>query len=236
VEEKTMRKCIFLGLLPAALFLSAGAMADPAADQQTKADVAAVKAYLEKTKPGKKWDLGPLRLDSPEIRTAYPQLRFYYVSSTVPGPLITGAAPPPQAVEAHKKASEERMKNFISVTVCIDAQSKVAAVDLNTGLMPIKSDADARVAAAAVLSLLQERDGPIHVPVGPLAAANVKLVKNKEGWKCTIPLPPTKLGFTGTWGGEGEVRILASGQLSGVEKRVSLVAPYNGPYPPSAPK
>ncbi len=48
-------------------------------DKQTQADIAAVKAYLEKNKADKKWDVGPMRMDSPEIKAAYPQARFYFV-------------------------------------------------------------------------------------------------------------------------------------------------------------
>jgi hypothetical protein len=205
-------------------------------DKQTKDDVVAVRAYLEKSKPGKRWDIGPARIDSAEIRQAFPQSRFYMVSSTVPGPYISGVPPSPAQIEAHQKANAEKMKNYISLTVRIDATGMITPVDYKAGLMPIQSDADARTAAAAILSLHQESGGPIHVPAGALPAKDVKVVKTDKGWTCTVPLPKANLGFSGTWGGTGTVTFNVAGQPVDVAKQVLMTMPYAGPYPPSAPK
>ncbi len=88
-----MRTLIAAFTLTAALLAGRDAVAQDKADaEQTKADLADFRAYLEKNHAGKKWQAGPARLDSPELRKAYEKRRLYYVFSAPPLP--PGAALP----------------------------------------------------------------------------------------------------------------------------------------------
>jgi hypothetical protein len=67
-------------------------------ERGANADLVKVGSFLNKTFPKKKWQTGPTRIDTPEIRKAYPGARFYAVKS-VP-PLPPGAALP-KLIEAN---------------------------------------------------------------------------------------------------------------------------------------
>src|SRR5215813_2838281 len=73
-------------------------------DELTRADLAQFQSYLEENKSGKKWQTGPARMDSEEIRKAYEKQRFYYVFSSPPTP--PGAALP-ELIEEHQRKMEE---------------------------------------------------------------------------------------------------------------------------------
>src|SRR5689334_1254303 len=89
------------------------------------ADLAKVRAFLAKKEPGRKWDTGPARIDSPALRVTYPGLRFYYVFSG--GPLPPGAASE-ESLRRFREASDAAAKK-LSMTVSIDEGGTVRPVE-----------------------------------------------------------------------------------------------------------
>jgi hypothetical protein len=153
--------------------------------QQTQlaADLTRFRNYIAEIKPGKKWQTGPMLMDSEEIRMAYGKARFYSVYSSPPLP---PGAPLPELLEEYKQKMDEYQNQFISMTIKIDEQETMAplyeAVDYNQGLMRVATDDDARIAAAAILSLYSsERVGP-----GIVSAKEVTVTRSDEGWSCSV--------------------------------------------------
>jgi hypothetical protein len=151
--------------------------------QQTEADLSSFRNYLEEVKPGKKWQSGPASMNSDEIRKAYGKARFYYVYSSPPLP---PGAPLPELLEAYELKMDEYQKQFISLTCRIDEQGKITplytAEDYNQGLMRVTTDDDARIAAAAILSLY----GAEHVGPGIVTANEVTVTRSENGWTCSV--------------------------------------------------
>jgi hypothetical protein len=188
------------------------------ADDPSKEGMAAFKQYLEKNHKEKKWQTGPSRLDSKELQQAYPGQQFFYVYSAPPLP---PGAPLPELIERHRKASAEFRKNYISLAAAVGKDgvrplsNKVQ--DLGRGLAPVKDDAGAKSAAAAVLSLYIE--GGYSLPPALLKADAVKAEKSDKGWTCQVQ--QMSLG--------GTVTFDADGKLTSVSKSSHI------PLPPSAP-
>lgn len=205
--KSILASCLLLGM--SLTLLAADKEAD---DKQTKEDLTAFKEFLKKTHDGKKWQSGPLRIDSDEIRKAYPKQRFYFVHSSPPLP--PGA---PIALEAYQKRMEEFRRDFISVTARIDDAGKITPQqkpdDYNTGLMKVASDDDAKLAAAAIMALYAgDRVGP-----GVVALNQVKVTKTDKGWTCVV----SKQNLF-----HGNVIFDAAGKCTAVSKQ------YAGPLPP----
>ncbi|HEU0179040.1 MAG TPA: hypothetical protein VFV58_32650 [Blastocatellia bacterium] len=157
-----------------------------AQDEQIRADLTKFQSYLEVNKPGKKWQTGPARIDSEEIRKAYGRLRFYYVYSSPPLP---PGAPLPELLEEYERKMEEHQKQFISLTFRIDEQGGIKSLQeedynqgYNQGLMLVTTDDEARICAAAILSLYSsDRLGPEIV-----TAKEVTVTRNEKGWSCSV--------------------------------------------------
>jgi hypothetical protein len=186
-----------------------------AENQQTQiaADLTRFRNYIEEIKPGKKWQSGPTHMDSEEIRRAYGKARFYSVYSSPPLP---PGARLPQIIAEHQRMMEEYQKQFISMTIRIDAQERItplyAAEDYNQGLMRVTTDDDARICAAAILSLYgADRVGPEIV-----TAKEVTVTRSENGWSCSVF---RKNAF------RGEVVFDKDG------KCVSMTKVYAGPLP-----
>jgi hypothetical protein len=188
-----------------------------AAEDQAKQDLAAFKAYLEKERAGKKWQTGPTRLDSEELRQAYGKRRFYFVFSAPP---IPPGAFSPQIQKQFQERAEDFRKNYLSLTVGFDEKGKIVpllkAEDYNVGLMPIKTDDDARVAAAAILSLASSDAGIGGAGPGVVAASEVQVARTKDGWSCTAA---RRFRFQGT------VAIDPAGKVFRVSKISTLPPP-----------
>ena len=154
-----------------------------AQNEQIRADVTRIQNYMEGVKPGKKWKSGPTPMDSAEIRRAYPNARFYSVYSSPPMP---PGAPLPELLEAYRQKMDEYQKQFISATIRIDAQENMTpfyeAEDFNQGLMRVTTDEDARISAAAILSLY----GSDHVGPGIVNAKEVTVTKTENGWSASV--------------------------------------------------
>jgi len=183
-------------------------------DAQTMADLAKFQSYLEENKPGKKWQTGPARMDSEEIRTAFGKARFYYVFSSPPLP---PGAPLPELLEEHARKMVEYQEQFISLTMRIDEEGKITPLheeeDYNLGMMRVTTDEDAKICAAAILSMYSsdERVGP-----GIVAAKEVTVTRTDNGWSCSVH---RENAF------EGEVIFDKDGKL------VSATKTYAGPLP-----
>ena len=156
-----------------------------AENQQTQiaADLTRFRNYIEEVKPGKKWQSGPTLMDSAEIRRAYGTARFYSVYSSPPLP---PGARLPELIEEYERKMSEHQKQFISMTIRIDEQETMAplyeANDYNQGLMQVTTDDDARISAAAILSLYgSDRVGP-----GIVTAKEVTVTRSENGWTCSV--------------------------------------------------
>jgi len=185
-----------------------------AQDEQTRADFAKFQSYLEENKPGKKWQTGPARMDSEEIRKAYEKQRFYYVFSSPPLP---PGAPLPELLEEHQLRMEEYQKQFISLIIRIDGEGKITPLheeeDYNQGMMRVATDEDAKICAAAILSLYSSDD---RVGPGIVAAKEVTVTRTENGWSCSVH---RENAF------QGEVIFDKEGKL------VSATKTYAGPLP-----
>jgi hypothetical protein len=202
-----------------ALVLNLG-IATPTGDknaetQQTQiaADLTRFRNYMEEVKPGKKWQSGPTPMDSEEIRMAYGKARFYSVYSSPPMP---PGAPLPQLLKEYEQKMDVYQKQFVSVTVRIDEQEQITSLyeaeDYNRGLMRVTTDDDARISAAAILSLYgSDRVGPEIV-----SAKEVTVTRSENGWTCGVF---RKNAF------RGEVVFDKDG------KCVSMTKVYAGPLP-----
>jgi hypothetical protein len=153
-------------------------------EQQTGADLIKFRNYLEEIEPGKKWQTGPARMDSEEIRKAYEKLRFYYVFSSPPHP---PGADLPELHEEFKRKMDEYQKQFISLVIGIDEQGKITPFheeeDYNLGMMRVTTDEDAKICAAAILSMYSSDD---RVAPGIVSAKEVVVTRNEKGWSCSV--------------------------------------------------
>ena len=152
--------------------------------EQTGADLTRFRNYLEEIKPGKKWQTGPALMDSAEIRKAYEKQRFYYVFSSPPTP---PGAPLDELLEEYEKQKEVYQKQFISLVVRIDEQGSITPLheeeDYNQGMMQITTDEDAKICAAAILSMYSSDD---RVGPGIVTAKEVTVTRSENGWSCSV--------------------------------------------------
>jgi len=155
-----------------------------AQDAQTMADLAKFQSYLEENKPGKKWQTGPARIDSDEIRKAFGKARFYYVFSSPPMP---PGAPLPELLEAHQREMAVYQEQFVSLTMRMDEEGKMTALheeeDYNQGMMRVTNDEDAKICAAAILSMYSSDD---RVAPGIVAAKEITVTRSENGWSCSV--------------------------------------------------
>jgi len=150
---------------------------------QNGADLTKVRNYMEEFKPGKKWQTGPTPMDSAEIRQAFEKQRFYYVFSSPPLP--PGADLPELHVEFAQKM-EEHQKHFISLTMRIDEEGRMTPIykadDYNLGMMRVTTNDDARICAAAILSLYCSDSVRPEI----VTAKEVAVTRSENGWSCSV--------------------------------------------------
>jgi hypothetical protein len=183
-------------------------------DELTRADLIKFQSYLEENKPGKKWQTGPARMDSEEIRKAFGKARFYYVFSSPPLP---PGAPLPELLEEHQLRMKEYQDKFISLIMRMDEEGKMTPLheeeDYNLGMMRVATDEDAKICAAAILSMYSSDD---RVGPGIVAAKEVTVTRSENGWSCSVH---RENAF------QGEVVFDKDGKL------VSATKTYAGPLP-----
>lgn len=208
-RTRTLALTLAVTLLP---FLAAHAADDEAA--RTKDGLEAFRAYLKKEHPGKKWQAGPTRLDSPALRTAYGDGRLYFVHSSPPLP---PGANIKAIQDAYRRQVEDIRANHVSLAVRIDEKGRVVLLlkpkDYDGGLMKVVGDEDARTASAAILSL----HGCDHVAPTAVDPKDLAVTKSDKGWSCS---------YKGKGPFRGTVAFDAEGKCTAVSKS------YAGPYPP----
>lgn len=149
----------------------------------TERDLATFRNFLSASGFADRWERPPQRLDSPEISRAYRDQRFYFTFEQPPQP---PGAPMPELIAAYDEAWRKYKRNSLRITVAIGSDGNVRILsspqDFNAGLMSIKSDEEATVAAAAIASLLNEHDA---MPARVLPN-DIRVVKTGDGWTCRI--------------------------------------------------
>jgi hypothetical protein len=149
-------------MLPIWLALLLTAYAGAAESKRAGDDVKAVKKYLAEHCQAKNWEQGPSRLQNAAIDRAFPDSRFYYVfSSQLPAPRI----------------------DWISVMMRVRDDGSVAEVSgsgaANDGLMRVANAGDAKIAAAAIMSLAFGPSGPVSI-----SSDDVRVAPMNGGWLC----------------------------------------------------
>ena len=211
-QRKIMTNPRFLLLIGAVIFGTAatGLPAEPDA-----AAVSSFRSYLRANRLDARWQADdPLRrLDSTELRTAYGDREFYF---TFKGAPLPPGAPVPEVIAIHNRALDEYKKHSLRLTVGIDKARKVnryeKAEDFNAGLMPVKSDSDTKIAAAAILSLIGNEQ--VHPAV--IAANEVTVTATEAGWTCRVS---QKRGVDGT------VVFDPSGKCVSAKKALNYIPP-----------
>ena len=209
-----LRSAFLVGAMILGAGISAGS-ADPASKAVlSQADVTAFHDHLVKNQLDQRWDGEPTaQLDSEEIRRAYGDRRFYF---TFKAPPLPPGAAWPDLIERHKQAMAEYQKHSLKITVGIDNQERAVsfqtAQDFNTGLIPVKTDDDARTAAAAILSLI----GNDQVHPGVIGAREVSVTGTQFGWTCQVKQAK---------GIDGTVVFDPSGRCTRATKNLNYVPP-----------
>lgn len=202
--------------LAGAMILGAGTGSLFAAAASSQADLAVFHDHLVKNQLANRWDGNPTRIDSDEIRRAYGDRRFYFTFQEAPLP---PGAPLPDLIEMHKREMQEYQKHSLRITVGIDNKQHAAtfrtAQDFNLGLMPVKTDEDARIAAAAILSLI----GNNQVYPAVITAQEVSVTRTESGWTCLVRR---------TRDFDGKVILDSSGHCTSATKNLN----YAPPVPP----
>lgn len=173
-----------------------------------------IRNYLNATGLNARWQDGDLmRIDSAELRAAYPNRQFYFTFKAAPLP---PGAVLPDLIARYKAQVAEYQKHSLRLTFALDASQNVVPVekadDFNLGLMPVKSDADAKIAAAAILSLIG--DDQVHPEA--IGANEVTVTRTNSGWTCQV---------SRTRGFDGAVVLDSRGKVVGAKKVLNYVPP-----------
>ena len=207
---KTLRTTLLSGTMILGAGLSA-LLAGPS--DLSQADAATFHDHLVRNQLHTRWEGPPSRIDSEEIRRAYGARRFYF---TFKAPPLPPGAQLPKLIERYNQAMQEHQKHALRITVGIDARQHADTFrtpqDFNLGLMPVKTDDDARIAAAAILSLI----GNDQVYPAVVSAREVKVTQTQTGWTCLV---------TRTREFDGKVEFDSSGQCTIAIKQLNYVPP-----------
>ncbi len=181
------------------------------AGDQTSRDTVSFLRHLADKHATQSWKDGPTRLDSPELRQAYPGFRFYFVSS--PQPMPPGARP--SASKSSRLEPGANPKPMLTLCVRFGPADQLDELrkteDFNRGLMAIGTEDEARVAAAAILSTMDA----FYLGPERFASSLIQVQKSATGWMCRLK---TNLK-------EGKVGFDAGG------KCITATLRYSGPFP-----
>lgn len=206
-------KMLRFTLLGVAMILGAGTGSLFAATASLPADLAVFHDHLVKNQLATHWAGTPTRIESEEIRRAYGDRRFYF---TFKAPPLPPGAQLPRLIERYNQAMQEYQKHSLRITVGIDSKQRAdtfrTAQDFNLGLMPVETDDDARIAAAAILSLI----GNDHVHPGVISAQEVSVTRTESGWTCLVT---RQRAF------DGKVIFDSSGRCTGANKNLNYIPP-----------
>lgn len=199
--------------LVVALILGSGTDSLFAATAASPADLSVFQDHLVRNQLATHWDGTPTRIESEEIRRAYGDRRFYFTFKAAPLP---PGAQMPRLIESYKQAMQEYQKHSLRITVGIDSKQHAetfrTAEDFNLGLMPVKTDDDARIAAAAILSLM----GDDQVHPGAISAREVSVTRTQSGWTCLV---------TRSRAFDGKVIFDSSGRCTSATKNLNYIPP-----------
>lgn len=199
--------------LVVALILGSGTDSLFAATAASPADLSVFRDHLVRNQLATHWDGAPTRIESEEIRRAYGDRRFYF---TFKAPPLPPGAQMPRLIENYKQAMQEYQKHSLRITVGIDSKQRAdtfrTAQDFNLGLMPVKTDDDARIAAAAILSLM----GDDQVHPGAISAREVSVTRTQSGWTCLV---------TRNKAFDGKVVFDSSGRCTNATKNLNYIPP-----------
>lgn len=199
--------------LVVALILGSGTDSLFAATAASPADLSVFQDHLVRNQLATHWDGTPTRIESEEIRRAYGDRRFYFTFKAAPLP---PGAQMPRLIESYKQAMEEYQKHSLRITVGIDSKQHAdtfrTAQDFNLGLMPVKTDDDARIAAAAILSLI----GDDQVHPGAISAREVSVTRTQSGWACLV---------TRSRAFDGKVIFDSNGRCTSATKNLNYIPP-----------
>jgi len=205
-------KTLRFSLISGAIILGASALLAAPSDP-SQADAATFHDHLVKHQLHTRWDGPPSRIDSEELRRAYGNRRFYF---TFKAPPLPPGAQLPKLIERYNQAMEEHQKHALRITVGIDDKQRAdtfrTAEDFNLGLMPVKTDDDVRIAAAAILSLI----GNDQVYPAVISAREVNVTRTPAGWTCVV---------TRAREFDGKVEFDPSGHCTGAAKQLNYVPP-----------
>jgi len=148
---------------------------DPAGEQK---DIEAVKRFLTATHPGKSWSDGPTRQKNDAIGTAYPDSRFYCVFTRPMGASRSDMIDAMVRFDKDGSASEVGEGKRVAGKYGPDPQS------FNAGLMKVAKAEDAKVAGAAIMSLLIGPYGPYSVAAGDVQVTPAGEEKDPKGYTC----------------------------------------------------
>ena len=187
-----------------------------ASSEISPTDLALFQGYLVQRGLADQWTGPPTRLDTSEIRRAYPGCRFYYTFARPPTP--PGAASAALA-DRYEQARAQFKAHSLRVTISINQEGIVrerrTPDDFTSDLSAITTDEEAANAAAAILSLIH---GQNSWP-GPISVDDVKVVHNERGWLGRVEQ---------TRGIRGTVTFDLRGQCVSIDKTLN----YNPPVPP----
>jgi len=182
------------GLLALAGVLIASVSFGQEADKQRKADLTVFQDFLKDKYKGKKWKTGPTPIETPELKQAFPNLRFYYVYSALPGEMkdLIAELKRLRKLELEGKGQENP---WLSLTVAIDNQGKLQALagpaDYRKLLPRVNSHEEAKATAALILSLHPSGHKPSRV-----TADDVEVLRDRDGWSCSVS--NREEGFSGS--------------------------------------
>jgi hypothetical protein len=206
-----LRSTLLIGALILGASTGAFSAGTASKTEASQGDMAAFHDHLVNNRLDIRWEGEPARLDSEEIRRAYGDRRFYFTFAVRPMP--PGAALP-ELIAEYKQAMQVYQKHALRITVGIDNKGHAAtfrtAQDFNVGLMPVKTDEDARIAAAAILSLI----GNDNVSPSVISSREVTVERTNAGWTCLVSRPR---GF------DGKVTFDPAGQCTSATKNLNYI-------------
>lgn len=196
--------------------LATSATAAQTAEPMNSSDAAAFADYLQRHNLTPLWQGNPAAISSDEIRAAYPDVRFYYTYRRPPNP---PGAITPELQQRYDQQLDEYRAHSLRLTIGIDWRGEVRPYrepdDFNIWLAPITTEQDARVAAAAILSLIVDE----NVAPGVIPAKEITVTATSAGWVAHVAQ---------LRGVNGKVEFDQRGRCVAISKRLS----YSPPVPP----
>ncbi len=203
------------GLLALACVCIGGALLAKAAEQRQKGDLAIFQDFLKEKYKDKKWQIGPSPIETPELKQAFPNLRFYYVFTAPPartGDLQAELKRLREEELKRKQGGKKEGEPWLSLTVAIDNQGKLqplaSPADFKKLLPAVNSHVEANTTAALILTLYPSGTKPSRV-----LADDVSAIRDKDGWSCSFSNREVSYSGGVQFNPEGEVVAISKYRL-----------------------